>query len=229
MPGKRKGKNQTVFFDPSAKILVKTYSQIENVEGDHYDIDYNKIMQKPPEYSDEDWQIINLVEFLHRMELLYTSCSLFCTTDTCPMFNAGPQYIYAWEDTDSSVTIQVSAPEYFSNLKRYIKRCLQDPSLIPSESWVKMSDEQHDVLKTCYRRLFRILAHLYICHFENISSIKEPNIVQIMNTILAHYSHFAIQNGLIEYKEVEMLQPVFIAINNNAGTNICPTGDAQSS
>lgn len=224
MRSKRKIKPPTVFYEEGAKILSKTYTQLDNVKGDHYHIDYKKIMEKPANCSAEDWQIINLVEFLHRMELLYTSCSLFCTTDTCPMFNAGPQYKYFWEDTDSTNTIQVSAPEYFSNLKRYIKRCLQDPNIIPTESWVVMSKEQRDVLKTCYRRLFRILAHLYICHFENISSIKKPNIVEIMNTILAHYSHFAIENNLIEYKDVEMLAPVFKAINKDEGSDICPTG-----
>ena len=226
MKSKKKSKKvQTLICNDSAEILSKTYSQIENASGDHYNIDFNKLMQKPPEYSKEDWQIINLVQFWHRMELLYTSCSLFCTTDTCPMFNAGPKYVYCWEDSDSGTTVQVSAPEYFSNLKRYIKRCLQDPNIIPNVSTVPMNEDQQEILKTCYRRIFRLLTHLYICHFENISKIKQPNIVEIMNTILAHYSHFAIENGLIQFKEVEMLLPVFEAINKKAGTNICPTNN----
>ena len=108
MPIKRKFKNNTFMVDKSAQIRVKAYNQLDHVKGDHYDIDYTKIMKKPDNYSDEDWQIVNLVEFLHRVELLYTSCSLFCTTDTCPMFNAGPQYKYFWEDSDSTNPIQVS-------------------------------------------------------------------------------------------------------------------------
>ena len=177
----------------------------------------------PNDFSVADWYIVNLVDFLERLELLYTSCSLFCTQDTCPLFNAGPHYHYFWEDDDSPQPIQVSAPEYFTNLKRYIKRNLSNQSLFPEKGSGPLSEEATTVLKTCYRRLFRILAHLYMCHFSNIMDIQEVNVVEIMNTMLAHYTKFAIVSGMIEKEDIEMLKPVFIAINNASTTKPFPS------
>ncbi|OHS93511.1 MOB kinase activator-like 1 A [Tritrichomonas foetus] len=225
MAPKRRTKNavMTVMCDKTAKILVKKYSRLENVKGDHLDIDYEKItMEKPANLTNDDWLIVTLVDFLHRVELLYSSCSLFCTSDTCPMFNAGPHYKYFWDDSDSPTPIQVSAPEYFSYLKRFIKRNLQDPNIIPGKSGEKLNEDALSTLKMCYRRLFRILAHLYVCHFQNISSIQEPNVVEIMNTILTHYTKFALAQGMIDLPDLEMLSPVFAAINKDSGNPLCP-------
>ena len=225
MPPRRRGKNQgiTVMCDKTAKILVDKYSRLENVKGDHIKIDYLKLStEKPDNLTDDDWIIVSLVQFMKRLELLYSSCSLFCTSDTCPMFNAGPHYKYFWEDSDSTQPIQVSAPEYFQYLKRFIKRNLQDPNIIPGKSGEPLSDDAKSILKTCYRRLFRILAHLYVCHFKNISSIENPDAVETMNTLLAHYTRFALDHEMVDLPDLEMLAPVFTAINKESGEQICP-------
>ncbi|OHT13056.1 Mob1/phocein family protein [Tritrichomonas foetus] len=216
-------KNCTMMISKETTILVKKYSRLENVKGDHLDINFDQLMQPPKDVSMTDWLIINLVDFLERVELLYSSCSLFCTADTCPMFNAGPHYQYFWEDDDSPQPIQVSAPEYFANLKRYIKRNLQNKALFPEQDNAKLSEEATDVLKTSYRRIFRILAHLYMCHFSNINNIQEINVVEIMNTILAHYTRLALNMQMIEMSDIEMLAPVFTAINSQSKTRLCPT------
>lgn len=221
---KRKGADYgvTAAYNETAHILVTTYSQLEKNTGKHYQVDYDTMLTKPNSLTNDDWIIVKLVQFFHEVELLYTSCSLFCTSDTCPMFNAGPQYMYFWDDVDAANPIQVSAPEYFTNLKRFIKRNLQDPTIIPNKSGTPLDENQLNVIKACYRRLFRILAHLYVCHFQTISAIKDPDAVEVMNSILIRYTKFAIDQKLIEYDDVKMLNPVFQAINKEAGKDLCP-------
>ena len=105
--------------------------------------------------------------------------------------------------------VQLSAPEYFSALKRWIKRNLSNEKLFPKESGTPLSEDAINILKTAYRRLFRIMAHMYMCHF---SRIRKYDMEVVINTMLAHYTTFALQFNMIEAADLEMLGPVFKAM-----------------
>lgn len=190
-------------------ILTNKYNRLRKVTGEVLVTDFESLIAVPRTCNLSDWLIINLVDFLERVELLFSSCSLFCTPDTCPMFNAGPHYHYFWEDADTEQPIQLSAPEYFSVLKRWIKRNLQNTKLFPKQSGTELIPEAVEILKSAYRRLFRILAHLYMCHFNHI---REFQFEVVINTVLAHYTDFALRYEMITPQHIEMLQPVFVAM-----------------
>jgi MOB kinase activator 1 len=214
MPAKRRGrKMDTVVLSKQVKILTEKYSQLEKVTGAVLRSDFRDLIACPPTHTESDWMIVNAVDFLERTELLFSSCSLFCTVNTCPMFNAGPHYHYFWEDADTPQPVQLSAPEYFNRLKHWIKRNLSNPKLFPTENGSELSQAAFDVLKSTYRRLFRILAHMYMCHF---SQIQKLNMELVINTLLAHYTMFALQYHLISLADVEMLAPVYQAMNITA-------------
>lgn len=222
MQSRRTSRKFTVIVQKGKKIEMKKYKRVEDITGEHLDIDISSLLEPPIGYTNSDWIIINLVDFLQRVELLYSSCSLFCTTDTCPMFNSGPQYCYFWLDDDSPKPIQMSAPEYFDALKRYIKRNLHNKELFPDES-TEISPKADNVIKNSYRRLFRILAHLYICHFKEISQLTDINLFEIMNTILAHYVNIALINQICKMDEFSVFAPILKAINEQSTAKFyCP-------
>ena len=208
MPPRRK-KMQTVLLSKDMVILTKKYSQLNKVTGVTLIQDFDVLINKPETHTYGDWIISNAIEFLDRVEQLSNACSLFCTSETCPMFNAGPHYHYFWEDEGTEQPIQLSAPEYFLALKRWSKRNLQNVNLFPRKSSNDLLPESLLILKTIYRRTFRILAHLYMCHF---SSIREFQFEPIINTILAHYTLFSLKYELIQPIDVEMLRPVYTAL-----------------
>jgi MOB kinase activator 1 len=72
-----------------------------------------------------------------------------------------------------------------------------------------LSPEALDVLKTAFRRLFRIMAHMYICHFADI---QKQDMEAAINTVCGHYSTFALHYQLIELGALEMLEPVYMAL-----------------
>lgn len=210
--GKRK---KTIMSLKSLKILTKKYSKCMKSSGELLREDFSDLVQCPRTHTLDDWLIVNAVEFLDRVEILFLSCSLFCTVSTCPLFTAGPHYHYLWEDETTPRPVQVSAPEYFNALKRWIRRQLTNEKLFGTDKKKKggdsggLSDEAMAVLGTAYRRLFRILAHMYMCHF---SSLRKFNMEPVINTMLAHYTTFAIQYNLIDPSDLEMLSPVFRAM-----------------
>lgn len=213
----------TVLVAKDKNIELAKYKTIEDASGEHLNINLFSLLAPPPKMSNNDWIIVNLVDFLERIELLYSSCSLFCNSDTCPLFNAGPKYCYLWIDDDSSKSTQISAPEYFLALKRYIKRNLKNKHLFPKKLNEEFSEKALKVLKTSFRRLFRILAHLYVCHFEDISNLPDINLFEIMNTILAHYTNFSILYHLCQPEDFAIFEPIFKNINEHSTPTFhCP-------
>jgi MOB kinase activator 1 len=189
------------------KILTPKYSQVVKATGSLLRPDFAALIECPADQTVSDWIIVNAVAFLRRVELIFSMCSLFCTMNTCPMFNAGPHYGYYWEDEDTSKPVQLSAPAYFIALKRWMLRRMSNPSMFPMDG--DLSPEALELLKTVYRRLFRVLAHLYMCHF---SDDRKHGVETAMNTVLEHYRMFVERYELMEMQELEMLAPVFDAV-----------------
>lgn len=206
---KKNTSNQTIMLTKSVKILSRKYSRITKVTGARLRSDFVELAQCPRTHTPDDWILVNAVEFLDRVEVLFSSCSLFCTVSTCPLFNAGPHYHYLWDDEDTPQPVQLSAPEYFVALKRWVKRNLSNEKLFPVASGTPLSEAATDILRTTYRRLFRILAHMYMCHFSNI---RKSQMEVVLNTMLGHYTTLALQYGMIDPADLEMLRPVFQAM-----------------
>ena len=212
MSRKNKKKMQTILLTKDAIILEPKYKELTKVTGAALISDYEPLIAKPDNFSESDWIIVNAVEYLNRVDKLYASCSLFCTSDTCPMFNAGPHYHYFWEDESTTDPVQLSTPEYLLQLKLWTKRNLANQTLFPRTNGEPLSANAKAILETVFRRTTRILAHLYLCHFKSVRNFQvEP----VINTILAHYTLFALRYKMISPTDVEMLAPVYKAMHIN--------------
>jgi MOB kinase activator 1 len=201
-------KIQTVVFSRDLQVLTEKYSQLTKVTGVVIPVDFAALSNCPSTYTIPDWIIVNCVDFLNRIETICRASSLFCTVVTCPMFNAGPKYQYFWEDADTA-PVQMSAPDYFSTLKRWIKRALSNRKLFPREPGIPFSPEARETIETAYRRLFRVFAHLYTCHF---AVLQKQGFEKTVNTLLTHFIVFSLNYSLIPEEELEMLEPVFRSI-----------------
>lgn len=207
---KKNQAQQTMNFRDVQKFFTKKYDKINDASGETIIPleKLNEMTENPREYTRDSWIIVNVVSFLEEVEQLYSACSLFCTPDTCPLFNSGPNLEYAWKEEDSEYIV-MSAPEYFNTLKAYIKRILSNSNMFPKDSNAPLSEKANQTLMLIYRRLLRILSHLYMCHFK---LVKNNGIEIVINTILAHYTIFGTKNGLIDEageNELFVLRPIY--------------------
>lgn len=203
-------RSDTILVNKDQAILTRKYNQIKKVTGAALIQDFEPLITPPIGTSLSDWLIINAMEFLDRTDKLYQCCSLFCTSETCPMFNAGPHYNYFWEDESTTEPVQLSTPEYLLQLTRWAKRNLANTTLFPRVDGAALSTEAKEILQTIYRRTMRIFAHLYVCHF---SSIKEHSIEPVINTLFVHYAMLALRYQMIMHQDIEMLTPVLNAMH----------------
>merc|ERR1711916_165241 len=158
-----------------------------------------------PEGEDvNEWLAVNTVDFFNQINLLFSSVVEFCTDETCPVMNVGPKYEYMWADGKKvKKPVRVSASDYVDLLMAWVQDTLDDDSIFPSRVDVPFPRNFHNVIKTIFKRLFRVYAHLYHAHFDRILSLGEE---AHLNTCFKHFYYFVDEFSLISSRELAPLQ-----------------------
>ncbi|TVU42945.1 hypothetical protein EJB05_09370, partial [Eragrostis curvula] len=175
----------------------------------------------PPGEDINEWLAVNsnflplviffvAVDFFNQVNLLYGTLTEFCTPETCPTMTAGPKYEYRWADgVQIKKPIEVSAPKYVEYLMDWIEGQLDDESIFPQKLGTPFPPNFKEVVKTIFKRLFRVYAHIYHSHFQKIVSLKEE---AHLNTCFKHFILFTNEFGLIDKKELAPLQELIESI-----------------
>ena len=127
----------------------------------------------------------------------------FCDQETCPVMSAGPKYEYLWADGNNVKTpLKVSAAEYIEYLMTWVENQLNNESLFPSQIGVTFPKNFTAMVKTIFKRLFRVYAHIYYSHFEKIVLL---GCQYHLNTCFKHFIFFVEKYDLVEKKELAPL------------------------
>ncbi|TVU46595.1 hypothetical protein EJB05_06138, partial [Eragrostis curvula] len=159
-----------------------------------------------------EWLAVNTVDFFNQVNILYGTLMEFCTPATCPTMSAGPKYEYRWADgVKIKRPIEVSAPKYVEYLMDWIEAQLDDESIFPQKLGTPFPPNFHDVVKTIFKRLFRVYAHVYHSHFQMIVKLKEE---AHLNTCFKHFTMFTLEFRLIDRTELaplgELVEPIML-------------------
>ncbi|CAO2200601.1 unnamed protein product, partial [Urochloa humidicola] len=164
----------------------------------------------PPGEDINEWLAVNTVDFFNQVNLLFGTLTEFCTPESCPTMTAGPKYEYRWADgVQIKKPIEVSAPKYVEYLMDWIEGQLDDESIFPQKLGTLFPPNFKEVVKTIFKRLFRVYAHIYHSHFQKIVSLKEE---AHLNTCFKHFILFTNEFGLIDKKELAPLQELIESI-----------------
>eukprot|EP00005_Dracoamoeba_jomungandri_P003027 CAMPEP_0174260496 /NCGR_PEP_ID=MMETSP0439-20130205/9759_1 /TAXON_ID=0 /ORGANISM="Stereomyxa ramosa, Strain Chinc5" /LENGTH=218 /DNA_ID=CAMNT_0015344747 /DNA_START=32 /DNA_END=688 /DNA_ORIENTATION=+ len=160
---------------------------------------------KVPEGEDlNEWLAVNTVDFFNQTNMLYGTISDFCTPQECPVMSAGPKYEYMWCDGKKvKQAIKVSAPEYMDYLMNWVQDQLDDEEVFPSELGATFPSNFTKTVRTIFKRLFRVYAHIYHTHFGNVVELGEEAHV---NTSFKHFIFFVNEFGLMSKSEMEPME-----------------------
>ncbi|KZO91392.1 mps one binder kinase activator-like 1 [Calocera viscosa TUFC12733] len=158
-----------------------------------------------PEGEDvNEWLAVHIVDFFNHVNMLYGTITEFCTPQECPTMSAGPRYEYLWEDgQDYKRPTKVSAPKYVDLLMNWIQERLDDETLFPNKLGVPFPKHFRDTVRTIARRLFRVYAHLYTNHLDQIAAL---GIDAHLNTSYRHFFLFTHEFDLIDKRELGPLE-----------------------
>ena len=87
--------------------------------------------------------------------------------------SAGPKYEYLWADETIKKPIQCSAPEYVEYLMTWVQGQFDNEEIFPSRVDVAFPKTFQTTVKTIFKRMFRVYAHIYYSHFNQIVSLGE--------------------------------------------------------
>lgn len=99
--------------------------------------------------------------------------------------------------------VQVSAPEYVDLLMSWVENQLNDENLFPLQLGTPFPKNFLVIVKTIFKRLFRIYAHIYHSHFQKIVNLGAE---AHLNTCFKHFIYFVMEFKLIEPKELAPLK-----------------------
>lgn len=160
---------------------------------------------KLPDGEDlNEWVAVNTVDFFNQINMLYGTLTEYCTDKTCPIMRAGPKYEYHWADgLTVKKPIKCSAPKYIDYLMTWVQDQLDDEAIFPSKIGVPFPKSFLSIAKTILKRMFRVYAHIYHEHFNQVINLKEePH----LNTSFKHFIFFVQEFNLVEEKELMPLE-----------------------
>lgn len=134
--------------------------------------------------------------------MLYGAITEFCSPESCPRMTAGDEYEYLWQDSNSSKfkkPTKLSAPEYIENLMNWCQAYFDNEQYFPVKTGQPFSRSSPAIFKQLLRRLFRVYAHIYCQHLDQITELGlQPH----LNTSLQHFVLFANEFSLVDPKDM---------------------------
>ncbi|KAF0980312.1 hypothetical protein FDP41_013526 [Naegleria fowleri] len=181
--------------------------------------DLSQAVKLPQGEELNDWLAVHTVDFFNTTNLLYGSISEFCTASSCPVMSAGAEFEYLWMNPEDNITkpIRVSAPEYMEFLMGWIEARINNESLFPPSPDVPFPANFKSEVKQIFKRLFRVYAHIYHSHFEEVKKLGEE---AHLNTAFKHFCLFVFEFDLVTKKEAEPMVDIILSLLPNFASKL---------
>lgn len=102
--------------------------------------------------------------------------------------------------------IEVSAPAYTALLMEWIEQLLDNERVFPVAAGEPFPADFIDTVRKIFRRLFRVYAHIYHSHFNQVCELGEE---AHLNTLFKHFIFFSHYFKLISKYTVVVAHPSF--------------------
>ncbi|BEJ16544.1 hypothetical protein CspHIS471_0511490 [Cutaneotrichosporon sp. HIS471] len=160
-------------------------------------------VQLPEGEDPQEWIAVHVVDFFNHVNMLYGTISEFCTPEQCSIMNAGPKFEFYWEDGETyKKPTPLSAPAYVEALMTWAQNIIDDEKMFPQKIGVKFPQTFMPTAKTILRRLFRVYAHIYHSHFDQICAL---GIEAHLNTNYRHFLLFVDEFSLLSDRDLQPL------------------------
>ncbi|KAI0921681.1 hypothetical protein AcV5_000795 [Taiwanofungus camphoratus] len=176
-------------------------------------------VQLPDGEDLNEWLAVHAVDFFNHLNMLYGTVTEFCTPQeyaplrslaAADQMHVAGRYEYLWEDgVRYKRPTKLPAPEYVDALMNWAQNLLDNEEIFPNKIGVPFPKNFRDTIRTIFRRLFRVYAHLYSNHFDHICAL---GIEAHLNTSYRHFFLFVNEFDLVDKKELAPLDELNDAI-----------------
>jgi len=161
-----------------------------------------RVAVKLPAYVDRlEWIASQVLTIYDELQMMCSVLRGYCNDNTCSRMCDG-QCEYRWSD-HSSAPEGVSAAEYRTRLVKWAFGMLSDQSLLPVDgSPFPDPGKFEEFVQTFLRRTFRVYAHTYVYHFEDVT---DGGIEAHVNFCYKHFLFFVTEFNLLEDRDMYAL------------------------
>ncbi|CAB4252866.1 similar to Saccharomyces cerevisiae YIL106W MOB1 Component of the mitotic exit network [Maudiozyma barnettii] len=189
--------HQKPFIQPVSGTTVTTHQDIKEIVETTLGSEgvLNQAVKLPKGENENEWLAVHVVDFYNQINMLYGTITEFCSPESCPRMIATNEYEYLWSFEKGRSPVSVSAPKYVECLMRWCQDQFDDELIFPSRRDGVFPDRFIDkVIIPMLRRLFRVYAHIYCHHFNEV---LELNLQTVLNTSFRHFCLFAQEFNLL--------------------------------
>lgn len=207
------GKNNQGTFRPVKKVAKENRNyrlqQISKRTIEQGDL--KQAVKLPPGENLDEWLAMNIVEFYNQLGCLYAPISEKCTPQACPKMTAGPNYQYFWQDNvNYKKPTMLPAPEYIANVMAWANSYISNEKYFPTDPSVPYPPDFRPVVANIFKRLFRIYAHIYHHHRNDVVQIGAES---QLDTSFKHFYLFCNEFKLIPEDQMMPLEPIIKSFN----------------
>jgi MOB kinase activator 1 len=105
-----------------------------------------------------------------------------------------------------------SAQQYIQLTLAACDETINDPQQFPIDEGAKFPRNFLPTVKTIYKRLFRLYAHIYCSHSEHVKSIGANAHI---NSLFKHFIYFSREFNLLDRQEEQPLQSLIVRMFAN--------------
>nr|KAJ3422979.1 Maintenance of ploidy protein mob2 [Polyrhizophydium stewartii] len=105
---------------------------------------------------------------------------------------------YSWIDSQKR-SVKIPAPQYIDYVMASVQTSLNDETIFPTKADMPFPKDFHATVKSIFKQLFRVLAHIYHSHYDTILHLSAE---AHLNTLFAHFVCFARCFDLIDKKDM---------------------------
>ncbi|KAF9583426.1 MOB kinase activator 1B [Lunasporangiospora selenospora] len=154
-------------------------------------------------------------DFYVYVNMFYGSISDFCTDRDCPIMSAGPGFEYPLLDGQKKAS-KPTAPQYILVALSSIQDLINDENVFPTKDGNEFPATFRQNVKTIFKQLMRIFAHMYHSHFDKMLPLYQEG---HLNSLFAHFVRFAREFDLLEKKDMLPMQELVDFFGNEGILN----------
>jgi serine/threonine protein kinase len=158
-----------------------------------------RAIKMPTKLNKTEWIVMCCLESYRLLLRVYGAVRSKCTEASCPTMAASESIHYQWADGVRFVKpINVPACQYVDYLNQHCADTFANTQLFPPSAAERLSRKAVlPMLRVLSKRLFRILSHIYFCHWSHVLSIDcEPH----FHVIYALIYHIVVDFRLVDRK-----------------------------
>lgn len=174
-----------------------------------------KAIQPPLNTDENKWILAKTIGVVDDTWNLFASFNVKCE---CQKMAAGPRVCYAWE-SDSGEMERVTAQEYKQLALRYARAKLLKARDAPMYHCDQHAEEFRADMVKLYKRLFRVFAHQYLHHFEEVRASGSE---ATLNFCFKHLLYVALEFHLLSDTDMLPLKDLISAFIERDRINDSP-------